>query len=154
MRIEFNLNSDRKALDVDPNVLLLTLVRRERCYSVKHGCETGDCGACAVLVDGRPIVSCLMLAVQVDGREVTTLESLGAPDDLHPLQRAFVDGGAIQCGYCTPAMILVASSLLHRSPGAGEAEIRDALAGVLCRCTGYVKPIEAILTVAKANDPR
>ena len=151
MRNEILINGERKSFEAEPSALLLAVLRREGYFSVKHGCETGDCGACAVLVNGRPMVSCLMLAAQADGREVATLESLGTPDALHPLQQAFVDCGAIQCGYCTPAMILVAKSLLDRRPEASEEEIRDALAGVLCRCTGYVKPVEAVLAVAKSS---
>ncbi len=148
MHIEILINGEPKAFEAEPRASLLRTLRAAGYFSVKHGCETGDCGACAVLLDGRPVVSCIMLAAQADGRQLTTLESLGRPDALHPLQQAFVDHGAIQCGFCTPAMILVAKSFLDRKPEASECEVRDALAGVLCRCTGYVKPVKAILAVA------
>ncbi|MGH2543348.1 MAG: molybdopterin-dependent oxidoreductase, partial [Ardenticatenaceae bacterium] len=115
---------------------------------VKHGCETGECGACAVLVDGKPVVSCVLLAAQAEGTDVTTIEAMGTRLDLHPLQKAFATNGAIQCGYCTPAMVLAAAALLAENPVPGEAEVREALSGVLCRCTGYVKPVEAILHAA------
>jgi putative selenate reductase molybdopterin-binding subunit len=149
MRITLTINGQEKTLDIKPNMLLMDRLRRERCFSVKHGCETGDCGACAVLLDGKMVNTCIMLAAQAHEKEIITLESLGTPDHLHPLQSAFVESGAIQCGYCTPAMILVAKELLDRNPNPSEAEIRDALAGVLCRCTGYVKPVQAILATAK-----
>jgi putative selenate reductase molybdopterin-binding subunit len=147
MQVRLTINGQEKTFDIKPNVLLLDLLRRERCYSVKHGCETGDCGACAVLLDGKPVNTCIMLAAQAHEKRITTLESLDAPDQLHPLQNAFVETGAIQCGYCTPAMILVAKALLDTHPNPSQADIREALAGVLCRCTGYVKPVEAIMSV-------
>jgi putative selenate reductase molybdopterin-binding subunit len=149
MRIELTINTQKKDFDIDPRLLLMELLRQERCYSVKHGCETGDCGACAVLLNGKAVNTCIMLAAQADGKDIVTLEAFGAPDQMHPLQSAFVETGAIQCGYCTPAMIVVAKELLERNPHPSEADVRDALAGVLCRCTGYVKPVEAIVAAAK-----
>jgi aerobic-type carbon monoxide dehydrogenase small subunit (CoxS/CutS family) len=128
---------------------LLELLRGLGFHGVKHGCESGECGACTVLLDGRPAVSCLTLAVQAHGRSVLTVEGLGAPGALHALQEAFVDTGAIQCGYCTPAMELCAKALLHAMPRPSEAEIRDALGGCLCRCTGYVKPVAAVRIAAE-----
>jgi putative selenate reductase molybdopterin-binding subunit len=115
---------------------------------VKHGCETGECGACTVLVDGLPVASCLTLALRAEGHQVETVESIGTPDALHPLQAAFVETGAIQCGFCTPAMELSARALLDAIPEPTEAEVRDALAGCLCRCTGYLKPVQAVLRAA------
>lgn len=149
MRIELTINHLTKSFEIRPNLLLMELLRQERCYSVKHGCETGDCGACAVLVNGKLVNTCIMLAAQADGADILTLEAIGTPEQLDPLQAAFVQTGAIQCGYCTPAMILAAKELLSRNPHPSEADVRDALAGVLCRCTGYVKPVEAVLRVAQ-----
>lgn len=149
MRIELTINHLTKSFEIRPNLLLMELLRQERCYSVKHGCETGDCGACAVLVNGKLVNTCIMLAAQADGADIVTLEAIGTPEQLDPLQAAFVQTGAIQCGYCTPAMILAAKELLSRNPHPSEADVRDALAGVLCRCTGYVKPVEAVLRVAQ-----
>jgi putative selenate reductase molybdopterin-binding subunit len=149
MEINFTLNGQSQTLTVQPNETLLRALRRQALYSVKHGCETGECGNCTVLIDGKPQPACIALATQVNGRSVVTLEALAAaPRDMHPLQQAFVETGAIQCGYCTPAQILCAKALLDRNPNPTEAEARDAIAGVLCRCTGYVKPMQAILRAA------
>ncbi|MEW6278476.1 MAG: (2Fe-2S)-binding protein, partial [Candidatus Eremiobacterota bacterium] len=115
----------------------------------KHGCETGECGTCTVLIDGKSINSCIYLAAQAHGRTILTVEGLGTPQDLHPLQQAFVETGAVQCGYCTPAMVLAAHELLTQNPDPTEADVRDALSGQLCRCTGYVKPVEAVLLAAR-----
>ncbi|MFN2132729.1 MAG: (2Fe-2S)-binding protein, partial [Anaerolineae bacterium] len=115
---------------------------------VKVGCGEGECGACTVLLDGRPVTSCIMLALEAQGREVLTIEGLANGPELHPLQRAFVKQGAIQCGFCTPGMILSAKALLDRNPDPSEEEIRQALAGNLCRCTGYQKIVEAIRLAA------
>ena len=135
---------------------LLSVLRRLGFFSVKHGCETGECGACAVLLDGKTVNSCVMLAAQAVGHILQTIESIGEHPEqgwkttqgLHPLQQAFVETGAVQCGYCTPAQILAAKELLDRNPNPTEAEVRQALAGVLCRCTGYLKPVQAVLRAA------
>lgn len=127
---------------------LMDLLRREGWAGVKNGCETGECGACAVLMDGVPKASCLILAAQAEGRTITTIEGLGTFEALHPVQQAFVDATAIQCGFCTPAMVLVAAALLKENPHPTEADVRQAFDGVLCRCTGYVKPVEAVLACA------
>jgi len=121
-------------------------VLREECglTGTKHGCELGECGTCAVLVDGRPVLSCLALAADMDGRAIETVEGLARGNDLHPLQAAFADLGAAQCGYCTPGILMVAKALLAAAPAPGDPEIRAALAGNLCRCTGYHKIVEAI----------
>jgi aerobic-type carbon monoxide dehydrogenase small subunit (CoxS/CutS family)/CO/xanthine dehydrogenase FAD-binding subunit len=150
-RIELTLNGHPASVQIEARTSLLELLRREGLWGVKHGCETGECGACAVLVDGRPVVSCLLLAIRAQGRAVETVEGLGAPDRLHPVQQAFVDSGAIQCGYCTPAMLLLARSLLDSVPRPTEAQVREALAGCLCRCTGYVKPVEAVLRASRGE---
>jgi putative selenate reductase molybdopterin-binding subunit len=138
---------------VAPGDLLLDVLRREGHWGVKRGCETGECGACVVLLDGEPINSCLMFAVQADGRRLLTIEGVARGATLDPLQEAFLDHGAAQCGFCTPAMILCARSLLERHPDPTEDEVREALSGVLCRCTGYKKPVEAVLAAAEARRP-
>ena len=156
MDIHLTINGEARTLDVTPGERLMTALRRAGLFGVKHGCETGECGACAVLVNGEPTLTCVQLAAQAEGASVTTIEGVGeAPEPgwkpsrgLHPIQQAFIDTGAIQCGYCTPAMILVAQALLEKQPRPTEAEVREALSGVLCRCTGYKKPVEAILRAA------
>lgn len=147
-RVELSVNGQVRRPEAEARTTLLDLLRREGFWGVKHGCETGECGACTVLLDGRPVVSCLTLAVRAQGRSVQTVEGLGTPDALHPVQQAFVDTGAVQCGYCTPAMELCAKALLESVPDPTDAEIREALAGCLCRCTGYVKPVEAVRRAA------
>src|SRR3989441_1624581 len=148
MELELRINGMIKSLDVAPNESLMTVLRKEGYYRIKHGCETGECGACTVLVDGMQRPSCVTLAAQVGGGTLTTVESLGSARNLHPLQEAFIDTGAIQCGFCTPGMVLSAHALLKRNPNPTEDEIRDALSGNLCRCTGYVKPVQAVLRAA------
>jgi aerobic-type carbon monoxide dehydrogenase small subunit (CoxS/CutS family) len=148
--IRVTVNGEARRWTVAPGDLLLDVLRREGYWGVKKGCETGECGACAVLVDGEPVNSCLMFAAQADGRTVLTIEGVAALDQLDPIQEAFLDHGAVQCGYCTPAMILCTKALLERSPNPSEAEVREMLSGVLCRCTGYKKPVEAVLAAAKA----
>lgn len=151
MKITFTINGEPKTWDVGPGEVLLDLLRREGYLGAKRGCEDGSCGLCTVIMDGRAVNSCTLLAAQVDGRDVTTIEGLGTRERLLPLQQAFVELGAIQCGYCTPAMILAAKALLDAHPQPSEAQVRDALSSVYCRCTGYVKPVEAVLRVVKRN---
>ncbi len=157
MLIRFTLNGKTQEIEVSPKINLLTLLRQELgLFGVKHGCETGECGACTVLLDGEPVNSCVLLAPQIDGKELRTIESIGehpepgwrASEGLDPLQQAFVDTGAIQCGFCTPAMVLAGKALLARTSNPSEKEVREALSGILCRCTGYVKPVQAILRAA------
>jgi putative selenate reductase molybdopterin-binding subunit len=162
MDVTFIINGQDTTFQVAPGDRLLDVLRRAGYFGVKHGCEDGSCGACTVLVDGVPRTSCTLLAAQVDGAEIATIEGVAGitptghgPSqgwrgaiDLHPLQQAFVEIGAIQCGYCTPAMILAAKALLEAEPSPTEAQVRDALSGVLCRCTGYVKPVQAIMRAA------
>jgi len=145
------VNGEEQIWDVRRAETLLDALRRAGYTSVKYGCGTGDCGACTVLLDGQPVHSCQMRAVDAEARQVTTVEALtpgGVPGRLHPIQRAFIETGAIQCGYCTPAQILVAKALLDRNPNPTDEEIREAMAGVLCRCTGYVKIIQAVQRAA------
>lgn len=148
MELELNINGVIKSLDVAPNESLMAVLRREGYYSVKHGCESGECGACTVLVDGLPRPSCVTLAAQAGGCSLTTVESFGNGRKLHPLQEAFIDTGAVQCGFCTPGMLLSALALLKTTPSPSEEEVREALSGNLCRCTGYVKPVQAVLRAA------
>lgn len=144
MRISILINKEQRAFEISPGETLLTLLRREGYKGVKRGCETGDCGACAVLLDGRAVNSCLVLAAKADGRAVTTVEGLEADGGLSTLQEAFLDTGAVQCGYCTPGMLIAATDLLTHNPDPSEEEIKEAISGNLCRCTGYVKQVEAI----------
>lgn len=149
MNIHLTINGEERHLELPVGETLLEALRRLGYLGVKHGCEDGSCGACTVLLDGKAVHSCVMLAAQADGHRLTTIEGLGTRDHLHRLQAAFVEHGAVQCGYCTPAMILSAKALLDGNPHPTEAEVREALSGVLCRCTGYVKPVEAVLSVAE-----
>jgi carbon-monoxide dehydrogenase small subunit len=148
--IEFTLNGQRVRTSVEPqDTLLWTLRQRLAATEVKSGCERGDCGACAVLLDGRAINSCLALAVQAEGRAVTTVRGLGTPDAPHPLQTAFVELGAAQCGICIPGMLVTLAAFLAERPAATRAEIREAIGGNLCRCTGYHKIVDAAEAVAR-----
>jgi len=148
MEVRLNVNGEAKQWAIAPGDLLLDVLRREGYFGVKRGCETGECGACTVLVDGNPINSCLMFAAQAEGKDVLTIEGLAHGDTLDPIQEAFLDHGAVQCGFCTPAMILNAKALLDRNPHPSEEEVREALAGTYCRCTGFLKPVEAVLAAA------
>jgi len=145
--IEFTVNKSRYAVEVEPHMTLLELLRHTcNLTGVKEGCGTGDCGVCIVLVNGAPLNSCIMLAVDVDGREVTTIEGLAENELLHPIQRSFMEQGAVQCGFCTPAMILSAKALLEKNAEPEGQEIKEALSGVLCRCGCYGKIVKAVLT--------
>jgi len=156
MQINLTLNDTSQSWDIPVNETLLDALRRHGVFGVKQGCQTGECGACTVLLDDVPLTSCTMLAAQADGHRVTTVEALGEhpeqgwkhTEGLHPLQQAFIEIGAIQCGYCTPAQLLAAEALLRENPNPSEAEVRQALSGVLCRCSGYVRPVEAVLRAA------
>ncbi len=150
MNIQINLNGQTRSFAIEPGETLMALLRRSGVWSVKHGCETGECGACSVLVDGKLMPTCVILAAQMDGRSITTVEAFdnGPGAALDPIQQAFAETGAIQCGYCTPAMVLAARQLLSAEPNPTEAQVRDVLGAVLCRCTGYVKPVEAVLRAA------
>ncbi len=148
--LQLVVNGESVEAAVEPNQTLLQFLREDLGLTgTKHGCGLGDCGACTVILDGRPVNACLVLAVQARGREVLTIEGLAENGKLHPIQQAFVDKGAIQCGFCTPGMILSAKALLDEKPEPSEPEIRTAISGNLCRCTGYQKIVEAIQEAAK-----
>jgi aerobic-type carbon monoxide dehydrogenase small subunit (CoxS/CutS family) len=143
--LTLHVNGERVELLLPVHKTLLEVLREDMGLAgTKHGCELGECGTCTVLVDGQPALSCLMLPVQIEGRAVTTIEGLSSGSELHPLQQSFAELGAAQCGYCTPGILLAASSLLTANPHPTRDEIREALAGNLCRCTGYVKILEAV----------
>jgi carbon-monoxide dehydrogenase small subunit len=150
--ISLTVNGKSYELAVETNQILVDLLRYELGLTgTKKGCGTGECGACTVIFNGKPVNACLILAVQANGAEILTIEGLKPPEGLHPLQQAFVEKGAIQCGFCTPGMILSASSLLKQNPKPTEAEIRTALSGNLCRCTGYQKIVEAVESVGNSD---
>jgi len=146
------VNGEEHAALVKANTTLLDLLREELDRTgTKKGCELGDCGACTVLMDGRPVTSCLVLAVEADGRSVTTIEGVEQAGKLDRLQEEFINQAAVQCGYCSPGMILSGKALLMRNPHPTEREVREAIAGNLCRCTGYVRIVKAILAAAEAG---
>ncbi len=143
--VSFNLNGEATELAFAPHKTLLEVLREDLALTgTKHGCELGECGTCAVLVDGRAILSCLMLGLDVEGREVKTIEGMARGTELHPLQETFADLGAAQCGYCSPGFLLVAEELLNKNQNPTRGEIQEALSGNLCRCTGYIKIYEAV----------
>ncbi len=143
--IELTLNGERAEVAFAPHKTLLEVLREDlNLMGTKHGCELGECGTCAVLVDGRSVLSCLALGLDMEGREVKTIEGMAEGGQLHPLQETFADLGAAQCGYCTPGFLLVAEELLDKNPQPTRDEIKEALAGNLCRCTGYIKIYEAV----------
>lgn len=143
--IRMTLNGEEVDVSFAPYKTLLEVLREDLGHTgTKHGCELGECGACAVLLDGKPVVSCLILALECDGRNVLTVEGLASDRSLHPLQEAFADLGAAQCGYCTPGILVTAKALLEQNPHPSRDQIRDALSGNLCRCTGYLQIFEAV----------
>jgi carbon-monoxide dehydrogenase small subunit len=145
MRIALTVNGDGLEADVWPGESLLTTLRdRLGLPGSKNACEQGECGSCSVLLDGTLVCACLVLAAQADGHEVVTVEGLSGDGDLHPVQEAFADAGAVQCGFCTPGFVVAAADLLQRVPDPSEDEIREALSGNLCRCTGYQKILDAV----------
>jgi len=157
MEINLDINNLSQQVSIEPGESLLHLLRKLGMFGARHGCDSGECGACTILLDGKPVNSCLILAAQAQGHKIQTIESLGEyPDQawrenkgLHVLQMAFASNGAVQCGYCTPAQILAAKQLLDRTPTPTEEQVRDAISGVLCRCTGYIKPVQAIMHSAE-----
>ena len=150
--IDIKVNGEQHMVEVEPNTTQLEYLRESlRRTGTKEGCGLGECGACVVLVEGRPVNSCLMLAADANGCDVTTIEGLMINGTLHPVQQSFIDEGAVQCGFCTPAMVLSAKALLDRNPEPSEEEIREALSGVLCRCGSYKKIIRAVQAAAKTT---
>jgi carbon-monoxide dehydrogenase small subunit len=148
-RVTLTVNGERRSADVEPRLLLAHLLRQAFKLTGTHiGCDTTNCGACTVLFDGRPIKSCTMLAVQADGHEVETVEGLATASELHPVQEGFKEEHGLQCGYCTPGMMMTAKALLEENPNPSEDEIRWALSGNLCRCTGYQNIVKAVLWAA------
>ncbi len=147
--IMLTVNGDTRELDIDPRDTLLDVLRDKLELRGTHlGCDSGDCGACTVLLDDEPVPSCLVLAADADGRGVVTVEGLLQNGEPHPVQKAIVAHGGIQCGYCTPGIVVSSVALLNRNPHPTEAEVREAIAGNLCRCTGYQKIVEAVLAIA------
>lgn len=157
--IKFTLNGEETRVEIEPGELLLDVLRRRLFLTgTKKGCGEGECGACTVLLDGRPVLSCLLPAMKVQGRLVTTIEGVGDEEALHPLQDSFLEKGAVQCGFCTPGMVLSSKSLLDQHPNPSVEEIKQALSGHLCRCTGYIQIVEAVKDAAekmarKAHEP-
>jgi carbon-monoxide dehydrogenase small subunit len=149
MRVELTVNGERREADVwAGESLLFALRERLGLPGSKNACEQGECGSCSVLLDGQLVCSCLVLAAQADGHDVVTVEGLASNGELHPVQDAFVRAGAVQCGFCTPGLVVAAADLLQRSPRPSDDEIREALSGNLCRCTGYQKILEAVRLAA------
>ena len=149
MKVKFNFNGEDVAWDVEPNDVLLDVLRREGHYGSKRGCSTGDCGTCTVLVNGEAQNSCLVFAADCDEQFVTTVEGVGGVLSPHPVQQAYVEAGAVQCGFCTPGLVISTVALLNERPGPSDAEIREALDGNLCRCTGYMKIFDAVRLAAE-----
>ncbi len=149
--VRLNVNGAEHHLEVEPRLLLVHALREQLGLTGTHvGCDTSNCGACTVHLDGKPVKSCTVLAVQADGAAVTTIEGMGSEDNLHPLQQAFWNDHALQCGYCTPGMIMAAAGLLAENANPSEDEVRHALEGNLCRCTGYHNIVKAVLDASKS----
>ena len=149
--IELTVNGKRVSLKVESDRSLLDLIRNDlKLTGTKRGCDNGDCGACTVLFNGKPVNACLVLAVQAHGNNIATIEGMASGDKLHPIQKAFIEHGSVQCGFCTPAMILTAKALLEETPQPTKPEIKKAIAGNLCRCTGYVQIVDAIQSVSQS----
>lgn len=150
--ITLTVNDELWQVEVKPNQTLLEFLREDlHLTGTKEACGTGDCGACTVLLNGEPVNSCLILAIEANGHEIVTIEGIAKGDHLHPVQNAFIEKGAIQCGFCTPGMILSVVALINRNPHPSEAEIREAIAGNLCRCTGYAKIVEAAIAATEGR---
>lgn len=148
--ISLIVNGTQELLQVPSNMTLLHALREKLGFTgTKNGCEAGECGACTVLVDGEPVNSCLVLAVELDGKEITTIEGLSENGQLSPLQQAFADLNAVQCGYCTPGMLMAATALLNRNPHPSATDIQEAMIGNLCRCTGYQRIIDAVMKASR-----
>ena len=150
MIVDFILNGKNVSVDVEADEVLVDTLREKLMLTgTKKGCGTGDCGTCTVLLDGEAVRSCILLTAMVEGRKVTTIEGVGSVDNLHPVQQAFIDASEVQCGFCTPGMVLTSIALLNKNPNPTEEEIRTALSGNLCRCTGYEKIVKAVRLAAE-----
>jgi len=150
VNIVLNVNGENYEVEVAPYHTLLYVLREELGFTeVKSSCEGGECGACTVLVDGKTVVSCLMPAVQADGKKITTIKGISSDGELHPIQKKFIKHDAVQCGYCTPGMVLSAKALLDNNPNPSEEDVRTAISGNICRCTGYQQIVEAIMAAAE-----
>jgi len=153
VHISFMLNGQQTELETEAHISLATLLREHlNLTGTKISCEEGECGACTVIMDSKAVNSCLVLAAEVNGRAVTTIEGLSKAGELHPIQTAFIDEGAVQCGFCTPGMVMSAKALLDENPNPSEADIKEALEGNICRCTGYVRIIKAVKAAAATLD--
>ena len=154
MQITFTINGTEETIDIEPRLLLVHAIRERLGLTGTHiGCDTSSCGACTVLLDGQPVKSCTMFGVQADGREVTTVEGMQGADGLHPIQAAFKEHHGLQCGFCTPAMMLVAAALLEQNPSPSDEDVRWAISGNLCRCTGYTNIVKAIQAAGASTEP-
>jgi carbon-monoxide dehydrogenase small subunit len=154
MQITFTINGAEKTIDIEPRLLLVHAIRERLGLTGTHiGCDTSSCGACTVLLDGKPVKSCTMFGVQADGREVTTVEGMQGADGLHPIQAAFKEHHGLQCGFCTPAMMLVGAALIAQDPHPTDEDVRWAISGNLCRCTGYTNIVKAIQAAAASTEP-
>jgi len=151
MNIKLKVNGIEKNWDVAPGESALEVIRREGFTGAKKGCDTGECGACTILLNGRPVLACILFAAKLDGQEITTIEGLGSISFPHPIQRALVEAGAVQCGFCIPGIVLSMYALLQERENPSREEIKEALGGHLCRCTGYVKQISAIENLVKID---
>jgi len=149
--VKFQVNGEQTAIDAEPTKTLLDVLREVLFLTgTKRGCDSGECGACTVLLNGQAVHSCLILAAELEGQDVLTIEGLSKnPKELHPLQKAFIEKGAVQCGFCTPGLMMSAKALLDRNPNPTEEEVRHSISGNLCRCTGYSKIVDAILTACE-----
>lgn len=153
MKIRFTLNGHEKTLNIRPDRRAIDLLRYDLgCTGTKESCGSGECGSCSILVDGEQKLSCLMLAGQLHGRRVVTIEGLGQEKTFHPLQKAFEGKGAVQCGFCTPGMILAAHAFLEKHPSPNKQDIKRAISGNICRCTGYTKIVDAIFSASSQSD--
>jgi carbon-monoxide dehydrogenase small subunit len=149
--LAFTLNGKQVRMETKPGRRVLDLLREMGLSAAKEGCGSGECGACAILVDGMAKLSCLMLAAQLEGREIVTAEGLGTVETPHPIQASFAENGAVQCGYCTPGMTIATAELLARNPSPNREEVREAISGNLCRCTGYVKIVDSVMAASKTS---
>ena len=150
MKIELTINNRKHSVEIEPEDLLLDVLRNKFDFKgAKYGCGIGECGACTVIMNGKPVLSCQMLAATADGQNIETIEGLSNGNELHPMQQAFIDEGAVQCGFCTPGMVLTAKVLVDEIPDPSNEEIKDALRGNFCRCTGYENILKAVNTGAK-----